>query len=521
MSAMRFLFGDSVPFEGGYDVLEALRLWVDASADLLQTIAMIEGHERGVGKRAQEQLHAISAVDGFFDTVVQRIVEEAARAGEPDLMAPHARELTEQVKAMAAHVREQSAAHLDGDQRAVAAEVEGLVDQLTLRLCEYLLTGPLPIQGWELTLSYDGPARGRVSLHYPEAIDGRFVLDLARDPSWSQPKRVADVCADVVLEVGVKKAFLRSTLNPEVAPLDELYLTYLELGEGSMSLRLSRRPEQGETFLIIDAELSPDTVVGKIRRPGDGSETPHPSPHEDHATLRRLHAALRDHARPLTHHEGVLESVRLDGEARPVRGDLTRDLLARIGGRLAPIVLQVHAHSPNPIELSLKREHDDGRREELYLNNDELRQRLAVVPDEDLTLFAGIPFLLEGRSVPGAQPDEAEEPEEAESPEPAEEPEPETKPRLELAPADEELASVEVDLESELGGAATDEAEENLPDEPDEEAEPKPAAPRKPKAPPRRPSAPPRRASTPPRRSERPSQVPPVAAKLPKKPEGD
>ena len=507
---MRFLFGDSVPFEGGYDVLETLRLWVEASADLLETVDAIETRERGVGKRAQEQLHAINAVSGFYDTVVQRIVEEAARAGEPDLMAPHARELVERVEAMAAMVREQSAASLDGDQRTVAVEVESLVGTLSERLGEYLLTGPLPITGWELTLSYaDGPASGRVSLHYPEAIDGRFALDLANDPSWSQPKRVGDVCPEILLEVGVKKAFLRSTLNPEVAPLDELFVTYLELGEDSMSLRLSRRPEQGETFLIIDADFSGDPAVGKIRRPGDGSETPHPSPRSDHAVLRKLFTALRNHAQPLTHHEGELETVRLDGEARPVRGDLTRELLSRIGARLAPTVLEVHAHSPNPVELSLKREHDDGRREELYLNNDELRERLAPVPDADLELFAGIPFLLEGRALPDAGTADADA-----SAEPDSEPEPESdKPRLELAPADdEELASVEVDLEAELGESA--EAPAETPEEPTAAEEPKAAEPGQPTGP-RKPKAP-RRPSAPPRRSERPSAVPPVAA-IPKK----
>ena len=405
---MRFLFGDSTPFEGGYDALDALRQWVDASVELLQTARTIEEAERRLGQRTQDQLHEIQAVSDFFEGAVQRVAEQAARSAQPDRVAPHARDLIEQIENAAASARERSATAMDADRSAVTEAIETLASSLRERLGRYLRSGALPSHEWELTLRYGTDhAQGAVALHYAEEIDARFDLELDAHETWSRPRRLRELCPELAIEVGLKKAFLRSTLAPEVVPLDELYLMRLELGAERAALHLRRRPDGDEPPLVVEVDMVDGPVAGRVRRGGDSADA-HPSPESDHVHLRRLHEALRTHAFPLTQHEGALTAARLDEEKRPIRGELVRAILRRIGARMAPTLLAVFEHSPNADELSLKREHDDGHREELYLRIDELRKRLGELPAEELRLHAVIPFLVadegtgEGPDAPAA-----------------------------------------------------------------------------------------------------------------------
>jgi hypothetical protein len=85
-------------------------------------------------------------------------------------------------------------------------------------------------------------------------------------------------------------------------------------------------------------------------------------------------------------------SAQLDGQDIFEHG-LVNALLERIVERMAPIATEVARHSPNPNELSLKLERDDGRREELYLRKADLRQLVAQLPANAQVLFPRLAFL--------------------------------------------------------------------------------------------------------------------------------
>src|SRR6185369_7995458 len=67
---------------------------------------------------------------------------------------------------------------------------------------------------------------------------------------------------------------------------------------------------------------------------------------------------------------------------------LGQRLVERLVGVLAPTALEVARRSPNARELSLKREGEGGRREEIYLKRDQLLGALEPLPHGGRAIFA-------------------------------------------------------------------------------------------------------------------------------------
>ena len=213
---------------------------------------------------------------------------------------------------------------------------------------------------------------------------------------WGKPRRVGELVEGLTLQVGWKKAFLRSSLNPDVVTLDELFLAAVELGPDSMEVRVRRKAEAPRDSYVLTTDLddtgAPVAKVTRIDERGGDSDAPFVSPPDDAARLEELAAALRRACRPLLARKRRLLYAQLDGHDVFERG-LVPALFARIAERLAPIAAEVSRRSPNPNELSLKFEREDGRREELYLRKSELVQMVAPLPPAAQELFARLCFL--------------------------------------------------------------------------------------------------------------------------------
>ncbi|MEZ4250168.1 MAG: hypothetical protein R3B99_18200 [Polyangiales bacterium] len=404
-----YLFGDSSPFPDGHDFLAQLRTFVKAASRALLLAHEADQLEQNLGDRAQEHLHAIEALQGFFDGVTASIADRAARSGATQLVGPHARELLEHVERVAAHAKQTRAQHLDADSVGVTTQIRDKRIELRDVLSKYFLADPLPTLGWALSLSLGGTApHGQVLLTHPASLTTSFMIDVASDPVWSRPRKLGEISPGVTLQVGFKKAFLRSSLHPDVHTLDDFYVSELEIGPDSMELHLRRKPDAPRDAFVIDLDvgLEGQALARLTRRneKGGESEAPYTSQGDDLERIQDLAETLRNECLTLLGRKTRLVFAQLDEHDVFERG-LVRLVLDRIAARLAPIAAQVDAHSPNPSELSLKIERADGRREEIYLRKQELVDLVAPLPPEAQVLFEPLCFLpKKKRSIPPAVP---------------------------------------------------------------------------------------------------------------------
>lgn len=390
-----YLYGDSHPFPNGYDFLTDLRQFVKASSRALLLSHEADHLEQSLGERAQEHLHAIEALSSFFENLTDVVADRAARSGVPQIVAPYAREIIQAVEATGQRARQSRAADLDSDQVEVTRKIGERRAELRQVLAAYLLTDPLPTNSWACSLALAGTTpHGQCVLSHPDDLTTSFTIDVASDGTWSRPRKVSELTEGLTLQVGWKKAFLRSSLHPDIATLDDFYIAELELGPDSLELHLRKKPDAPRDAYVITLDVDENNVtVAKIAKRGDGDgDAPFASPPEDVPKLEELATALRQHCMALLKRKQRLLFVQLEGHDVFERG-LVRPLFERIAARMAPVAEQVSAHSPNPNELSLKLERPDGRREELYLRKQELIDMVAPLPPQAQTLYAILSFM--------------------------------------------------------------------------------------------------------------------------------
>lgn len=396
MSA-RYLYGDSEPFPYGADFLVTLRRFVESSSKALLALHEADELETSLGERAQERLHAIDALSGFFGGMVDVVSERAARSVSPQLIGPYANHLVEQIEAMNTAARQAIAQDLDHDQVDVTSRIRDKRAAARKALGDYLLVETLPITAWALSMELAGTApSGQAVLTHPGDIETCFALDVTRDAAWGRSRRAGDFAQGLTLQVGFKKAFLRSSLHPDVMALDELVVAGLELGPDSAEIRLRRKLDAPRDAFVLtldpDDKGKPVVRVARLDERSGGADAPFASQGEDVERVVELVKNIRAECKTLLTHKRRLVWAQLDGHDVFERG-LTATLFDRLAVRLGPVAEEVERRSPSPHELSLKYERDDGRREELYLKKSDLQAMVAGLPAELLATFAHLAFL--------------------------------------------------------------------------------------------------------------------------------
>ncbi|MCZ7677589.1 MAG: hypothetical protein M5U28_01950 [Sandaracinaceae bacterium] len=287
----RYLYGDSHPFPDGYDFLQDLRRFVGAASRALAITHEADELERSLGERAAEHLHATEAIGAFFDTVAHAVGDRAARSGAPKVIEPYARELLATIDAMGNRARASLAQNLDADQVGVTTRIRERRAELKQVLSEYLLTDPLPTLSWAMSLQLTGSApQGQLVVSHPGDLTTSFAIDVTGDPTWGRPRKIGELVEGLTLQVGWKKAFLRSSLHPDVVTLDDLVLGAVELGPTPWRCACAARRTPRRDSYVLTTDLDdtgvPVAKVTRIDERGGDSDAPFVSQADDAARPR-------------------------------------------------------------------------------------------------------------------------------------------------------------------------------------------------------------------------------------------
>lgn len=393
--APRYLYGDSENFPGGTDFLTELRQFVGAASRALALAHEADELEQSLGAKAQEHVTAVETLTAFFDGISEMISARAANWANPHLVAPYANKLLESVASLSTQARAGRTHDLDAHQVEIAGRIGECRSKVREAIEEYLIGSPIPVQSWGASLTLVGEPLGDVLIQHPSELTTSFAVDVAADPTWGRPRKIGDVVQDLTLQVGFKKAFLRSALQPDVVELDEYVMSAVKLGPQAMEVRLRKKIDAPRDHVTISLATDDTGVpIAQLVRFGESGEPGErfTSPADERQKIEALADKLRRECAPLLSRKKRLLFAQLGGRDVFEQG-MVQVLLERFVERMAPIAAEVARHSPNPNELSLKLEREDGRREELYLRKAELRQLVAPLPPTAQSMFSRLGFL--------------------------------------------------------------------------------------------------------------------------------
>ncbi len=384
---MKYLFGDSTPFPLPFDFLRTLEAFMSAGT----RVVLLEHRARKLSEETftaqQERAKGLKTLGRFHDTVL-RAFGEAVMPQHP-YAVEYAQRMAERAVALVTEKRRAVEEADDRGEARLRSESDRAGEESANHLRTFFQTSRLPTEGMRLsTTLVEGRPDARASLVHPGGIGVSFTIGTSKSPAWSVPRKLSDLAGHLELTVGIKKSWIGSKISLEPVRLDDWVVGSAELGDATATIAVRKKPDQKDT-LIFKLRREQGVFTADVEHPGDPNAELVPSAAEagDLVALERLWTALAATFDAILEDRTAITAVSLDGEDVFERR-LGEKLVERLVTVLAATTLEVARRSPNQHELSLKREGDDGRREEFYLKRDNLLEGLQPLPREGRAVFA-------------------------------------------------------------------------------------------------------------------------------------
>lgn len=384
---MKYLYGDSAPFPLGINFLATLEAFMTSATravELELRAGRLVSEAADVSRARVKELEALES----FHTIVMRAIGDTAVKVNQSVARDYANKVGEFA---ARFVEEQKQATSNQNEREGAhAQTESarLRGELSMQLEAFFRAAELPQGGTELSMQLNGTSYEAGGVYATShGIVSAFTLDVSRVPAWGHPRKVSELASNLDLRVGVKKSWIKGTVSTENVRLDDWIIGDLEFDELRTTISLRRKVDQKDA-LVFKFTTAGGQTIATVDHPGDPNADAVPGEMDpsDLPSALAFVAAVREAASALLPHKSRLVFVRLDG-TEVTQGPVI-PVVQRLVAMLAPTVLEIAQRSPSAYELSLKRESNDGRREELYLRKEELASKLQPLPAVGRHIFA-------------------------------------------------------------------------------------------------------------------------------------
>lgn len=375
MSRMRYLYADSELFPRSYDFLSTFRGFAKCAVRLHGLLRWIDQLEARVTKEGEATRKGIEAIDQFA-TSVRSAIEQARSAHDEALVVHSIAErlgvfsdslFFEQHTLMEERLREEEA--------RTRSEIATARDALRDTVVKFLVSHRLEVLQSDFFAELAGTTYiARAVRTHEGSLDATYELAIQEDPAWARPMRIRDLVDELEVQVGMKRNWISRGLNPEIKKFGDYVIGYVRLEGDVADIRVRRKVDAPDSFEFL-LERSGDELTGEIRavdQAGDGFVV---AP-DDLKKLEQLWRMLEEASKAPMDRPASVSSVRFGGQdlfdSRQIR-----EFIDTFIGIYVPIAVEIGRRSPSRNELSLKIEHNDGRREELYLSKSEISDLLS------------------------------------------------------------------------------------------------------------------------------------------------
>lgn len=389
---MAYLYGDSTPFPLNENFIETLRGTTDTCLELLQAD---ESMELVRMQSEQEKTTADRDIGGVERLAAVLRDSMEPHRGEGD--SPFVTEIFTRLMGNAKNVFDAAAREVVSRRDSVLLQMESRVAAERTRLPQalerFLLRHQLPETQWGLNWVIragsdgQGQAQAWAVARTPAGLEATFELDLMGSPLWSRAFRVGEVKPDLVIQLPRKGRWLDKGASLKEERLDRWVVTEVSLTPErcAVGMRKSLSPGSRGLEFSIGTGDSPGTTVRSLDDPS-GPEEIVLLEGLDGAAIESVWETLAVRLRPLAANRVRLVQALFSGT--PV-ADAEPAAVARMLIRaIAPYVREMCRRSgANAGELVLKREVEDGRREELFISIHELTDKFSSISPKRQAFF--------------------------------------------------------------------------------------------------------------------------------------
>lgn len=386
---MRYLYADSELFPPGYDFLTTLKLFLEHGGLAAHHLAEMQEIEEEIASGAADVASAVELITRFGTRAEAALGTVLVSSPRNPAVQELADALIEEVQNLTEAKCEEVETKLRQDNSLGESKTSEHRAQMHAEMAQFFLKAELGGDLLDARIELrDGKYAIEATRWMPGDISVTYAISADRFGAWSEPRKVASITDDLEkLQVGMKKKFLRRDLTREMIKVADHTIVSVILNEEGAEIALAKRPEATKDVIQLHLAHQSDGVYAHIERPSADEGLPFPAVPSDVEKLSGLWAALEEVGSEALEHRSSVLAIRVD-DVDVLELDEPGLLLDRLIEQYGPIVREITRRSPSPRELSLKVEHEDGRREERYISRDSLTQLIEGLNDEVRARFA-------------------------------------------------------------------------------------------------------------------------------------
>ena len=408
---MVFLYGDLTEAQCQKDALDLLRRVVEVSVAVLKIHKQIEDSQAAMLAENKRLHEANEDIEQFQQAVQETIQGRVSRRSQDDLLSNMGQILLQQLDQQAQAGRARMSAGVEQIVMATQARIGQMAEMSLRALAEFFMESGLPVRESMMRCVLEQSIyKAHADVLDATGIRCTYLLDAAATNFFAEPKRFADLMAGKVeMPMGTKQAWLRKEPVLETIRIDDALLTGVSDSMEAGEYRLATRTGDGVEGMIARISKDENKVnVLRVDAEGKAHAVPDELVSQEHkAILLQFWRHLSERIEELYQFRSDLSSIAIDGK------DAIDDLMApeivkRLIAYLSPIIREIDAHTPVTGELSLKVEHEDeGKREVFFLRKEKLIEKLQGLPKAHREFF--VPLDIFKRSKKSAAPRKSDE----------------------------------------------------------------------------------------------------------------
>lgn len=388
---MLYLYGDLTEARCQEDTLKLLQRVVDMAVEVLKLQHEAEMAIKAAQREREIMVLAVGDIDSFHDTIQKAIESGIAGRPQDETVSQMGRSVAEVLAQRAKDGKSQIAARVDEHLTQAQAKSGQTANQAFGVMKGFFMSSGLASAGSTFYCNLDGEDYlARSEIIDAAGICCSYSLDTAGSEFFSTVKRYGDLApGKQEIPIDTKKGWLKKDPVPVTLRIDDAKLTQVTDTANDLEFRLVPRPGSGITEIVVrSAKALPGSMeVYKVDESKQTEMVPTDLFSSEHAEMLSMFSeGLTGHVTSLLGLRKGLINITVDGKD-VAQERLYIDVVRRLIAYLAPVVREIETHSANPDELSLKIEHEEGRREEFFLRKKNLIQRISQLPGLLQALF--------------------------------------------------------------------------------------------------------------------------------------
>jgi hypothetical protein len=383
---MSYLFGDATPSQLQSNFIDFLRDALDFGVKVLSADEHLrQGVTRG-GELSRGADVEITRLEALAGTVVDAVAPTIA-AGTDTATGKCAEAIAQSAANLTRTEIDRVRANLAAEIARIEAQAQQERSNCVLALQELILKHDLPEMTFDIKLEQQDGTRYRARVHARTSygVEADIDVEIPASHQLAHVLRLDKIVDRLEVQAPESGGWLRKEVKLRPQRLDKEYVTELFLSSTDATLKL--RTSADGSGAGFDVAVRGESPRVRMVRVGEGELPPFDLADVDAGKMVHLREQLAGFCTELLTHRRSLADARVDGN--PLRTlESPRQIVERLIEAMAPTVQEIAKRSLSPTELVLKRQLGDGRREEIFISKESLKEKLAPLPPNLRALFA-------------------------------------------------------------------------------------------------------------------------------------